>query len=146
MIQDIIEKLIVTKLFKKYPFLWNPKFQYRVHKSPSLDRNLSQPNSVRPIDPYLPKVHLNVILSPMSRSFQWSLTFGPPNQNPVNTSPLPHACHMSRSPHSPWFNHPKNIRWRIQAMQLIPSNPICLRSILTLSSHLRLGLPSGIFP
>jgi hypothetical protein len=42
-----------------------------------------------PIDPYLPKVHLNVILPPMPRSSQWSLTFGPPNQNPVNTSPLP---------------------------------------------------------
>jgi len=24
----------------------------------------------------------------MPRSFQWSLTFGPSNQNPVNTSPL----------------------------------------------------------
>jgi hypothetical protein len=35
----------------------------------------------------LPKVHLNVILQPTPRSFQWSLTFGPPNQNPVNTSP-----------------------------------------------------------
>jgi hypothetical protein len=32
-------------------------------------------------------------------SSQWSLTFGPPNQNPVNTSPLPHACHMSRPLH-----------------------------------------------
>jgi hypothetical protein len=77
MIQDIIEKLIVTKLFKKYPFLWNPKFQYRVHKSPSLDRNLSQPNSVRPIDPYLPKVHFNVILPPTPRSSQWFLPFWP---------------------------------------------------------------------
>jgi len=24
------------------------------------------------------------------------LPFGPPNQNPVNTSPLHHACYMSR--------------------------------------------------
>jgi hypothetical protein len=43
----------------------------------------------------------------------------PPNQNPVNTSPLPHACHMSRSPHPPWFNHPNNIRWRIQDVKFI---------------------------
>jgi hypothetical protein len=50
---------------------------------------LSQLNPVRPIDPYLPKVHLNVILPLMPRSFQWSLAFRPPNQNPVNTSPLP---------------------------------------------------------
>jgi hypothetical protein len=26
---------------------------------------------------------------------------------------------MSRPPHPPWFNHPKNIRWRIQAVKLI---------------------------
>jgi hypothetical protein len=51
--------------------------------------------------PYLPKVTLNVILPPTARSSQWYLTFGPPNQNPVHTSPLPHACHMSRPPHPP---------------------------------------------
>jgi hypothetical protein len=42
----------------------------------------------------------------------------PPNQNPVNTSPLPHACHMSSPSHSPWFNYPNNIRRRIQAVKL----------------------------
>jgi hypothetical protein len=85
----LFEKLIVTNLAKKYPFLWNPKARYRVHKSPPLDPTLSQLNPVRPIDPYLPKVHLNVIFPPTPRSCQWPLTFGPPNQNPVNTSPLP---------------------------------------------------------
>jgi hypothetical protein len=40
----------------------------------------------------------------MPRSSQWSLAFGPPNQNPENTSPLPNACHMSRPPHTPWSN------------------------------------------
>jgi hypothetical protein len=53
------------------------------------------------LHPYLPKVHPNVILPPMPRSSQWSLTFRPPNQNLVNTSPLPHACHMSCPPHLP---------------------------------------------
>jgi hypothetical protein len=96
---------------KKYPaFLWNPKFYYRVHTSPPLDPILSHMNPVRRIDPYLPKVHLNVILPPTPRSPQWSLLFGPPNQKPVNTSPLTHACHMSSPPRSPWFNHPNNIR------------------------------------
>jgi hypothetical protein len=73
----IFEKLIVTQLVKKYPaFLRNPKVHHRAHKSPPLDPILSQPNPVRPIDPYLPKVHLNVILPPMPRSSQWSLAFG----------------------------------------------------------------------
>jgi hypothetical protein len=55
----------------------------------------------------------------MPRSSQWSLAFRPSNQNPVNTSPLPHACHMCSPPHPPWFNHPNNIQWRIQVMKLI---------------------------
>jgi hypothetical protein len=46
----------------------------------------------------------------MPRSSQWFLAFGPPNQNPVSTSPLPHACHMSSPSDPPWFNHPNNIR------------------------------------
>jgi hypothetical protein len=55
----------------------------------------------------------NLMLSPSTpMSSQWSPSFEPPNQNPVNNSPLPHACHMSRPPHSPWFNHPNNVRCR----------------------------------
>jgi hypothetical protein len=116
----LFEKLIVTQLVKKYlTFLRNPKVHHHVHKSPPLDPIPSQPNPVRPIDPYLPKVHLNVILSPTPRSSQWSLAFGPPYQNPVSTSPLPHACHMSSPPHPPLFNHPNNIRRRIQVMKFV---------------------------
>jgi hypothetical protein len=89
----LLEKLTVIQLVKKYPaFLWNPKVHYRVHTSPPLDPTLNQSNPVRPINPYFPKVHLNVILPPTQRSSQWSLTFGSPNQNPVNTSPLPTPC------------------------------------------------------
>jgi hypothetical protein len=35
---------------------------------------------------------------------------------------------------------------RATSIQSIPSHPIPLRSILILSTHLRLGLPSGVFP
>jgi hypothetical protein len=86
----LFEKLIVTQLVKKYPaFLWNSKIHYGVHIRMPLDPNLSQLNPVCPIDPSIPKVYLNVILPPTPRSSQWSLEFEPPNQNPINTSPLP---------------------------------------------------------
>jgi hypothetical protein len=120
MVQDIVWKADCHSACQKYPFLWNPQVHYRVHTSLPLYPIPSQPNPVRPIDPYFPKVNLNVILplTPTSSS-QWSLPFGPPNQSPVNTSPLLHACHMSRPPHPPWFNNPNNIRWRIQAVKFI---------------------------
>jgi hypothetical protein len=81
----LFEKLIVTQLVKKYPdFLWNPKVHYRVHTSPPLDPILSRLNPVRPIDPYSPKVHLNVILPPMPRSSQWSLAFASVISYPIH--------------------------------------------------------------
>jgi hypothetical protein len=121
MVQGIIWKADSHSACQKIScFLYGiRRFIKMLTKSPPLDPILSQPNPVRPIDPHLPKVHLNVILPPTPRSSQRSLTFGLPNQNPVNTSPLPHACHTSRPPHPPWFNHPNNIRWRIQAMKFI---------------------------
>jgi hypothetical protein len=85
----LLEELIVTQLVKKYAFSWNPKVHHRVHTSPPRNPILSQLNPVRPINPCLPKVHLNVILPPTPRSSQWSFAFGLPNQNPANTSPLP---------------------------------------------------------
>jgi hypothetical protein len=69
--------------------------------NPATEPILSQLSPVRLIDPYLPKVHLKIILLPTPRSSQWSLAFGPPNQNTINTSPLPHVCHMSHPPHPP---------------------------------------------
>jgi hypothetical protein len=42
-----------------------------------------------------------------------------PIKPPVNFSHLSHACYMSRSSHSPWFDHPNNIWWSVQFMKLL---------------------------
>jgi hypothetical protein len=53
MVQMFFGNLTVTQLS-----LWNLKVHHRAHKRQRLDPILSQPNPIRPIDPYLPKVHL----------------------------------------------------------------------------------------
>jgi hypothetical protein len=70
MVQDIWETGCHSACQKNHTFLWNPKVHYRVRTSPPLDPILSQLNPVCPIDPYFPKVHLNVILPPTPRSSQ----------------------------------------------------------------------------
>jgi hypothetical protein len=66
----------------------------------------------------LPKIRSNSNLSSTPRSSKWSLSFGLSHQNFLHFSPLSHACHMPRPPHSPLFDLPNYIwRW-VQIMKL----------------------------
>jgi hypothetical protein len=60
--------------------LFNRKVYYRDHKRRPLNPTLIQPNAVRPIHPYLTKLHFTVTLPPTSKSSLWSLIFRSPNQ------------------------------------------------------------------
>jgi len=69
-------------------------------------------------------------------SSQWSLPFESPNQNPVNTSPLLHACHVSHPPHHLRFNHPNNIR-SYQRISPVPRRFETFRNALFFTVRIR---------
>jgi hypothetical protein len=60
MVQNIIWKADCHSAYQKNILLslWDLKVHNHVDKGPTLDHILSQPNPVRPIDPYLLKVKL----------------------------------------------------------------------------------------
>jgi hypothetical protein len=89
MVQDIIWKADSSSACQTVACFLYGNQRFITQKSLPLNPILSQLNPVRPIDPYLPKVQLNVILPPTPRSSQWSLLLGTPNQTSVNTSPSP---------------------------------------------------------
>jgi hypothetical protein len=80
------EKLIVAQLFKQYAaFFMEPEGPLPCI---TCHWTLSWASWIQfaPLIPVSLKVHLNVTLPPTHRSSQWSLSFGPPTQNILNTS------------------------------------------------------------
>ena len=119
------------------------------------------------------KIHLNIIVPFTPGSPNWSLFLRFPYQFHVYTSLLPYIYCVLLTPYSrvllekltgsqlvkklPAFYVTRrfitsftsarylSLYWA-SSFQSIPLHPTSWRSILILSSHLRLGLPSGLFP
>jgi hypothetical protein len=108
----LLEKLIVRSASQEIlHLLWNPKDHYRVHHSLPPAFILSQINPIHILQPYIPKIHFNIIRPSTLRSSEWFLPFRISNKNVLWISHFPHARYMSRLSNPPWFDYPNNISW-----------------------------------
>ena len=88
-----------------------------------LNQSICQSVSQSCIHVYLPNAilcHLfggsfNIILWTTSRSLKWSLPFRISDKNSVGKQNFSHACYMPCPSKPPWFDHPNNDLWAVQA-------------------------------
>jgi hypothetical protein len=74
--------------------LWNPKIQYRVHKSPPLVPILSHINPSNTISSYHSKILFNIVHPHMSGLPSGLLWLS--HQYPICNPLLPHSCYITR--------------------------------------------------
>ena len=99
--------------------LWNPKVQYRSHKSPPSVPIPSQLDPMHTPTSHFLKIRLNIILSSTPGSPQWSLSLRFPHQKPVYPFSIPHTRYVPRPSHSSRFYHPHNNGWAVQIFKLL---------------------------
>jgi hypothetical protein len=78
--------------------VWNAKVHHRIHKRPPTVPILRHINPIH-ASSYFLKINFHIALPPTPSSSRWSLSLRAPNQNPLYTSPVTHACHMPRPFH-----------------------------------------------
>ena len=141
----------------------NPKLHYRTHKLPLPVSILGQPNPVYTSTSHFLEIHSNIIHSSMPRSPQWSpslwlltylLTY---LLTPWSIVLLEELTGLQLVKKFPAFHGTQKFITALTSVhhlslscanpiQPIYPHPTSWRSILILSTHLCLGLPSGLLP
>jgi hypothetical protein len=123
------EKLTVARLVTKIPVRngtrrFTTVYRGARHRSQSRARWIqSTPKH------YFPMTYFNIILPSTPMSSEWPLPFRLPNKNVVRIS---HPRYIPRPSHPPLFDHPNNIWWRLQTVELLMQFPPVTRHFIPL--------------
>jgi hypothetical protein len=98
---------------------WSPKVHYRIHKCPQPVPVLSQLNPIH-------APHLTFWLSILILSFHLRLVLPNglfpsdfPTKTPYTPLPFPYTCYTPLQSHSSRLNHPNNIGWGVQIIEIL---------------------------
>ena len=133
----------------------NPKVHYRTHNRPPPVSILGQPNPVHIPTPYVLEIYDNIIHPSTPRSPQWSLIYLLTNSLTPWYRVLEKLTGLQLVKKFPAFHGTRrfitalttvrhlSLSWASTIQSIYPY-PTSWRSILILSTHLSLGLPSGL--
>lgn len=114
----LLEKLMFPQMVNKFPYFMEPNGSSQCLQQPTTCL-YPEPDQSSPCPSSHFVTNFNIIMPSTLRSSEWPFCVRFPHQNRVRTSSLPATYRLSRSSHSPSFDHPDNIWWAVQIMEIL---------------------------